>query len=205
MKKKLKIIIPAVWLGMLLIAITYNSASEPSKRIPFVPVVDISINGRELPVVKKTTTVTGSVLANELHAHKIFPVLRMADRDYSIVEHDDALELLAWSMRFYWQTPALRYVPEAYDCDNFARTFVVLGDLSYVPHLDKATPSGQIAFFRIYVKQERAWGGVPAGGYHALGLMRTSEGWYVFEPQSGASIQLAKYVNLKQVLEVLFD
>jgi hypothetical protein len=65
--------------------------------------------------------------------------------------------------------------------------------------------SGQVAVFRIYVKQARQWGGVPAGGAHALIIMLTSEGWHAYEPQSGQVGKLSSYPNRNHIFAVTGD
>ena len=103
---------------------------------------------------------------------------------------------------FYFNTPTLRYFPESYDCDNFARTFVVLSDLAGIPNHDW---TGQMAFFRIYVHQKHSWGGVPAGGGHALVIFLSDRGWFAYEPQSGVIELLSRYPNRNYIFRILVD
>lgn len=198
----------SAWVAALVLSVSWNSLTpDPDLRIPFLPVVDISINGRELPPLRPSgPPVDRSEFIGELQeligsaasaSRTIY-----ADRTYQAINHTDAVRMIRWMQDFYFNTPTLRYYPESYDCDNFARTFVVLGDLAGIPDHDW---QGQLMFFRIYVSQQVSWAGVPAGGGHALVIFRSDRGWFAYEPQNGTTIELARYPNRRHVFALLTD
>lgn len=196
----------SVWVIALIGSIVWNSFTpNPENRIPFLPVVDISINGKELPPIRPSGgVITSHEIARELAGiiGNVSSSTLYADRDYQPVNHTDVVRMTRWMRDFYFNTPTLRYFPESYDCDNFARTFVVLGDLAGIPDHDW---QGQIMFFRIYVEQKKSWGGVPAGGGHALVIFRSNRGWFAYEPQSGSTVELNQYPNRNYVFRLLVD
>lgn len=168
--------------------------------IPFVP--DLSIGGRELPVLHHDQKISADQMIKELS--EIFDIksymVQLADRNFQVVKHDSMLELIDWMEVFYWKTPHMRYKPESYDCDNFARTFVVFADLAGIENFE-----GQITLVRLYVTQKYTWAGVPAGGGHALVAFRSDKGWFVYEPQGRSYIEARKYPNREHVFKILGD
>lgn len=190
-------------LTLLGIGTLYNSVVVPENRIPFMPVVDISIQGRELPVLKPgSDALSNREIQQNIYKETSKYIDGLADTTYQALDYCSFEELTHWMNWFYWNTPKLRYKPEAYDCDNYARTFVVFGDLAGIP---ESPFTGQLALFRIYVEQKEKWGGVPAGGYHALVMLLTDKGWIVYEPQSGAITPFNKYPNRNYILKILGD
>lgn len=187
----------AVYVGAIV-----TDTSTDAIDIPYVP--DLSLGGRELPVVSPAGDPLGyTQVQKELRA--LFPHLSrgsisLADRHFQPVTHTSMNALIRWMDWFYWATPQLRFNPESYDCDNFARTFVVIGDLSGAHRF-----TGQIAVFRIYTRQHHAWAGVPSGGYHALILYRTEKGWYVYEPQGRHIIAARRYPNRTYISRIKGD
>jgi hypothetical protein len=202
MKARTKFIL--IVAGMFILATIIDTASD-SVDIPLVP--DLSINGRELPRLVAADILTHDQVIEELR--DAFPapprIIRrddneLADRTYQILDHRSAMELVDWMAEFYWSTPALRYKPEAYDCDNFARTFTVMADLAGAEFFD-----GQILVVRLYVNQKTRWGGVPSGGQHALVAIRTTKGWQVYEPQGRSVTCAEKYPNRNWVWKIKAD
>jgi hypothetical protein len=95
-----------------------------------------------------------------------------------------------------------RYLPEAWDCENYAQLLVVLSSMEMAKYwrADVRVPIGWFT-----VMPEVAWAGVPAGTKHALVMARTREGLVVIEPQTGERTPLASYPNRHRILEVYFE
>lgn len=208
MKKKVFLV---VWLLILITAVCWNGFVKPDSRIPFVPIVDISIDGRDLPPIRSSgDVVDNKQITAELKEifGKYVPV-KLADRSYQSMSHCDMEEMVQWMDYFYWSTPRLKYRSEFYDCDNFARMLVAMIDLAAVPQEDTLTKDifqGQVTVFRIYTRNVKSWGGVSGtGGGHALCIFRSDQGWYVYEPQSGMIDDLKDYPNLRYIWEVNGD
>lgn len=182
-------------------AATLLETAVPEIDLPLVP--DLSINGREVPQIRGREIITYRQLMSELQA--AFPGIRadqiaLADHTFQAVDHGDLRRLIHWMADFYWRSPVLRYRPEAYDCDNFARTFTVIADLAGADLFE-----GQIGVLRIYVRQVHRWGGVPAGGLHALVVFRSDRGLYVYEPQGRAFVRADDYPNRTALMRIKGD
>lgn len=173
---------------LFLVALVFDNTND-NVDIPFIP--DLTINGMEIPELQGAQVLSNTEVAAILRRE--FSGIRdynLADRQFQALDHQSFVEFASFMNRFYWQTPTLRYRPESYDCDNFARTAVVLADL--------ANPTGfvgQITLFRIYVHQDQPFGGVPAGGNHALIAFISDRGLFIYEPQSGRIESINKYPN----------
>lgn len=193
---------------VVVFALAFFSASvydtlDTTIDIPFIP--ELTIGGKELPRLEAERTIRDAEIKLELV--KLFPKtpsykIGLADRIYEIPQHSSMKEMIDYMADFYWSTPHMRYTPEAYDCDNFARTFVVFGDLAS----REGFKGGQIALFRIYVKNVYSWGGVSGnGGGHALVLFRSSCGWFVYEPQGTSIVKAEDYPNRDYIWQILGD
>ena len=82
---------------------------------------------------------------------------------------------------------------EGYDCDNFAFLYKAL--MSVSSYKNDNVHDALVGI--IYVKQTHEFGGVdPADNvFHALNIVGTSSGWFVFEPQTGYYDRLEHYKN----------
>ena len=176
-------------IGLLFTLAVIVDNSSDSVDLPFIP--DLTINGMEIPELQGaqllSNTEVSAILRREFSGIRDF---NLADRHYQALNHQSFVEFASFMNRVYWQTPTLKYRPESYDCDNFARTAVVLADL--------ANPTGfvgQITLFRIYVHQDHPFGGVPAGGNHALIAFISDRGVFIYEPQSGRIEPISQYPN----------
>lgn len=85
---------------------------------------------------------------------------------------------------------------EALDCDNFAMLYKSLFAVAgYASQQEK-----EFAVAAVVVKQMNEFGGIPAGqGLHMVNLILTNKDWYIFEPQTGALVELHKYPNQKYI------
>jgi len=192
--------IPFIAIAVVAVAATVFDSVNRDVDIPLVP--DIRIGESELPEIAAAERLSSDDIGKELHNTFGVPGYRMvlADRVYQAPEHESMIELIQWMRYFYWSTPSMRYRPEAYDCDNYARTFVVFSDLAGMAKFD-----GQIAIVRIYTSQKYSWGGVPSGGQHALVAFRSDRGWFVYEPQTGQVVSADQYPNREEVWKITAD
>ena len=84
---------------------------------------------------------------------------------------------------------------ESHDCDNFAMLYKSLFSISSYKSNDKVEPAVGL----VIVDQAKEFGGIPAGGLHALNIVFTTQGWYIFEPQTGEHILLEQYPNQEHI------
>ena len=84
---------------------------------------------------------------------------------------------------------------ENLDCDNFAMLYKsFMGVANYKSNLNQ-----EPAVALVIVEQKHPFGGVPTGSLHMLNLVFASNGWYIFEPQTGEYIELHKYPNQEYI------
>lgn len=84
---------------------------------------------------------------------------------------------------------------ETLDCDNFAIIYKSMASIAAYKSGKKVEP----AIALIVVKQENSFGGIPKGRMHMLNLVFTSNGWYVFEPQTGKWCDFNNYPNQENI------
>lgn len=132
------------------------------------------------------------------------PVL-LSDATFTRVNREFVGELIAWTRSFLVETnrasrdgTRTAYIPESFDCDKFAKAFSLAVEMS----ASRAGLKAQPLVARIFVNQAVAFGGVPAGGGHALIAIATDGGIIVVEPQSGASIPWEQYPNRTSVWRI---
>lgn len=116
----------------------------------------------------------------------------LPDGKYTRIKFDSFIKFNNWfkdSTKQLWP----KNLGEAYDCDNFA--FLYKSLLSVTSYTNNNTC--EVAVGVIYVRQEYEFGGVPVEGntYHALNIIYTGAGWFVFEPQTGYYDRLEHYKN----------
>lgn len=136
-----------------------------------------SLELRKAPALVFTgATATAQEIRAWLHANGISAQTNFADGQYAQIEATSALAVAHWLKRVNWDI-GYTYVGGTRDCDNFARQFRVLPDF-----FNGAPSSSQAAVFGIYAKMKTPFAGV-SDGYHALNVVWTDAGVYVFEPQ----------------------
>jgi hypothetical protein len=122
--------------------------------------------------------------------------LDYSDDTFTTVPHEWAVALVKWSreavnvLSFRTQRDSL-YVPETFDCDKFAKAFSLAAELSAGRSISGAQP----LVGRIYVRQDHPFGGVAAGGAHALSFFASDRGVFIVEPQGGTVCPLSEYPN----------
>ena len=122
-------------------------------------------------------TVTGDELRSWAGKNGIRVTGLEADGAYAQVTAESAVQCILWLKRFFWDI-GYNYISEARDCDNFARAARTFPDF----FADEAPDSAQAAVFGIYAKMFKPFAGV-SDGYHALNVVWTDQGVFVFEPQ----------------------
>lgn len=86
----------------------------------------------------------------------------------------------------------LKFVPESWDCDDYANCFVTFADVLLIRGRETR---GMLAVGWGTVFNRHPFAGIKAGGAHAVVLVATGEGLFVIEPQDGTMIALEKYPN----------
>ena len=152
-------------------------------------------------------TLSSQCLADELHAlqPELKQNLRFDDNRYVVVEHDWLMKIFVpYFGTFLNHLHAGPAGGEGYDCNDFALLFRAKLSLSNL--LAGGARQGEVPCGRLVVWQQVGFGGVTGRPHavHALVLIRTDLGWYVVEPQTGASTSFQKYPNLSGVIDVIF-
>jgi hypothetical protein len=115
----------------------------------------------------------------------------LTDKVYAKVKLSSFINFNKW---FEKSTKQLWYkqIGEGYDCDNFAFLYKALFSVTTYKN-NKPT---EILVGVIFVKQKHEFGGVAGGDYlHALNIVGTESGWFVYEPQTGFYDRLEHYKN----------
>ena len=119
------------------------------------------------------------------------------DENYVIVDHEWMLDFIAWwdRLKFLFN---INYVEEGFDCDNFADFISIVADFS------NRKIRAELLIGSISVKQNKPFGGEPAGGYHALNFFVSDKGIFILEPQGKLSsvIELDKYPNKASIYKI---
>jgi hypothetical protein len=154
-----------------------------------------------LPLIPKwQTTENAKIWGNEeirAYLQEIAPgvPVRMDDSKFVLVSYEHFVAMLNWGLQFK-SAANISYVGNSHDCDKFAKALVYAFGLSAAYSNIDAMPMVAV----LIVIQEKSWGNVPAGGYHAVVGIATNKGIFVIEPQSGFYAPLSKYPN--PVLEI---
>ena len=124
----------------------------------------------------------------------------VADAKYAQIEASSAIETILWLKRFQLDI-GYNYKSEFRDCDNFARLARTMPDL----YADSA-PEAQAAVFGVYAKMDESFAGV-SDGYHALNIVWTDKGVFIFEPQGLSLIyqRAEDWVNRDGISTIQFD
>lgn len=140
--------------------------------------------------------VTSDVVNGEaLRLVRVWP--QLSDTRFTLVNRAWLDRAMPWSWEFA-KSIGLAYTPESFDCDKFAKAFSLAAEISAARAGVKAAP----LIARLHVKQVHAWGGVPAGGSHAVNAVATDDGVLVVDIQTRAVCKLADYPNLAHIYAV---
>lgn len=154
----------------------------------------------EVPTwIDRGTVTTQQVYAYAINELKLIPAV--SDSSFAIIDHEVFLEFIDWKRAARW---ALRddggaaYVLNAWDCETRANAV----DLAYSRSIAIAGIEAKPLSAIISVHQVHAWGGVAAGGNHALLLKYTTEGLIVEESQSDSWCRFEDYPNKAQIYDI---
>ncbi len=93
----------------------------------------------------------------------------------------------------------LAFSDDSFDCDKYSRCFVAFADLLAMKAGERRA---SVCVGWVSVNNDEAFGGVEAGGGHALVIASTNEGIFMIEPQTGAMTPLASYPNRDNLRKV---
>lgn len=122
------------------------------------------------------------------------------DLKFAQIEAKSAVQACLWLKRFNQDT-GYRYEVETRDCDNFARRARAFPDLFNHPLV-----AAQAAVFGIYAEMDHPFAGI-TDGVHALNVVWTDRGVFVFEPQGLDLVyqRLEDWPNKSGISAVLTD
>lgn len=126
------------------------------------------------------------------------PLISYTRSDFVRPDHRWLLDFEQW-FRGLAKNLKIGYVDETWDCDNYARCFVAFAD---VAALKGGESRGSICVGWATVSNRRAFGGIPAGGAHAIVIVGTSAGLFAIEPQTGVMVPLTQYPNRDEIAEL---
>ena len=90
---------------------------------------------------------------------------------------------------------------EALDCENYAMLYKSTISLASF----KSGSKNELAVGIVVVRQVNEFGRIPGtGGLHAVNLVLTGKGWFIFEPQTNQFILLEKYPNQEYIQYIIF-
>ena len=90
---------------------------------------------------------------------------------------------------------------EALDCENYAMLYKSTISLASF----KSGSKNELAVGIVVVRQVNEFGRIPGtGGLHAVNLVLTGKGWFIFEPQTNEFILLEKYPNQEYIQYIIF-
>jgi hypothetical protein len=93
----------------------------------------------------------------------------------------------------------LAFNEESFDCDKFSRCFVAFADLLAMKGGERRA---SVCVGWVSVNNDKSFGGVEAGGGHALVIASTTEGIFMIEPQTGAMTPFERYPNRNHLRKV---
>lgn len=117
-------------------------------------------------------------------------VPQLSDRTYTPMTDAWVDKMLTWTWHFSHATH-IEYTPESFDCDKFAKAVSLAAEVACA----RAGVLQQPIVARVYVHQRKAWGGIGAGGKHALNAVFTETGVWIIEPQTRRKTPLEHYPN----------
>lgn len=90
---------------------------------------------------------------------------------------------------------------EALDCENYAMLYKSTMSIANL----KSNQKKEMAVGIVVVRQVNQFARIPAtGGLHAVNLVMTTRGWYIFEPQTNEFILLENYPNQEYIQYIIF-
>lgn len=147
---------------------------------------------------------SGRVELELMRAHAIMPS-QIEFSDDAFVLPDQAwieTEFLPY-FRAYLDAMGAEPSGEGMDCDNYAQIFKQ--QLALCNARGGRATAGDVPCAVVKAQQVLPFGGVPGdGSRHSVALLRTSAGWQIVEPQTGAITPLEAYPNRAYIDWALF-
>ena len=142
--------------------------------------------------------ITQFEVAVQVQSHAPGAILDTPDSTFTPVAHEWLVATVRWAWDTKKQLNLATFSSESWDCDDFAREFSRLANKAAARAGVRAQPLVAV----IEVRQEREFGGVPAGGLHALNAFYSDRGLFVYEPQTETLVPLAEYPNRSTIYKV---
>lgn len=120
--------------------------------------------------------------------------LLLWDSSYQEVDYNFFIRFNAWFKELLFDNGLLSLGSngEALDCENYAMLYKSTIGIANL----KSGKNKELSVGIAIVRQEHQFAGIPANrGLHALNLIMTNRGWYIFEPQTNQLILLENYPN----------
>lgn len=137
-------------------------------------------------------------LNNQIELVGAYPTLSpLLDDEYFVWDYKNAILFLKEYRKEVWN---IQFKFTSRDCDDYAFNFKTWVQFNYANtyNIDAAVPIAVI-----FVRQVHEFGGVPAGGGHALIGVATNNGVLIYEPQSGVYTDLKNYPNAEYIYYIL--
>jgi hypothetical protein len=144
------------------------------------------------------TTLTRAQVLGELNALGLAPDGDQIPNVQAVIfDHGYLVHTLIPEWRYFLRVMKFDlYLPNSRVCKQFAGRFVTFGnDALWKLLAETGEDPGQILTGVIVTEEEFSFGGVPAGGAHELNMLRSSLGWFAFEPQTDALAPWGEYPN----------
>ncbi len=113
-------------------------------------------------------------------------------------DHEWMVAYVRWFRKF-GTSLNLHFEDELFDCDKFARCFVAYAGLIAQRGGESG---GSLCVGWAVVDNQRSFGGIEAGGGHAVVIADTSQGLFVVEPQTATMTPLGDYPNRDGLAEL---
>lgn len=174
-----------VWLALLALALGGCAHS-----VPPVPAWRAPANAR---------TYTSLEVRTEIARLAPLATIYTSDNTFIALNHEWLVATLDWSWHFA-KAIGFSYTAESGDCEKFSVMLSLAANVAAMRAGVKAQPLSA----RTDVRQVEPFGGVPAGGAHALNAVFTDRPphYWVVEPQSRKIIPLEEYPNREFVFAV---
>jgi hypothetical protein len=126
-----------------------------------------------------------------------YALVETSDQTFTPISHEWLQAACSWSWSFLKAT-GITFTAESFDCDKFALGFAYAANVA----ASRAGVHAQPLLARVFVTQGEAFGGVPAGGGHAVNGFLSDRGLFILEPQTRTLIPLADYPNRDRIFRI---
>lgn len=123
--------------------------------------------------------------------------IKFRDNEYNSISKDH-YKIIKRSWEKYLFEKNIQYIFEAFDCDNYSNAFK-----SFV-ELYNLTWGCNIAVGKVVVhnKNEFAFIAGEENAFHMLNIIYIDNEFFIVEPQNSISVELSKYPNNQNILEI---